>query len=118
MPFDDDSVAVFFAEHVFEDFSLVAGERDSCSRAGGACRQVGIADRRAGCGHVPPSSPRRGDWAELVSARPLAESQEGYRDFWLKLLDSVALFTSRWAFQNRAILPWSRSESLYVEGVK
>lgn len=26
----------------------------------------------------------QGDWADLVSARPLVERKEGYREFWLK----------------------------------
>jgi predicted SAM-dependent methyltransferase len=82
MPFDDDSVAVIFAEHVFEHFSPVAGERfllecRRCLQTGGVLRIV-----------VPDAGMYlrlyQGDWADLVAARPLVEGTEGYRDFWLK----------------------------------
>ena len=69
LPFDDASVAVIFAEHVFEHFDHDASSRflsecRRCLEPGGVLRIV-VPDAGMYLDHY------RGDWSHIVAARPL-----------------------------------------------
>jgi predicted SAM-dependent methyltransferase len=81
LPFDDNSTAFIFAEHVFEHLDADSGARfllecKRCLHAGGIVRIV-----------VPDAGRYlelyRGDWSGFVPVRPLTEEGGKYRDIWL-----------------------------------
>jgi predicted SAM-dependent methyltransferase len=81
LPFDDSSVSMIFAEHVFEHFDEPSAARflSECRRClapGGILRLV-----------VPDAgmylSLYNKDWSGLVAARPLVQEGDEYRDQWL-----------------------------------
>ena len=81
MPFDDNSVEVIFAEHVFEHFDPESGlhfliECHRCLQPGGIIRII-----------VPDAGKYlelyRGDWSGFLPVRPLVEENGTYRDHWL-----------------------------------
>ena len=83
LPFDNDSVEVIFAEHVFEHFEYPAQsstflkECHRCLNKGGVVRIV-VPD---GGLYLPLyDSPT---WEEMVRIRPLVACEGGYRDHWL-----------------------------------
>jgi predicted SAM-dependent methyltransferase len=81
LPFDDGSVAVIFAEHVFEHFDSAAGASflSECHRCLAKCGVVRLIVPDAGKYMRLYGS----DWADIVPVRPLVEEAEGYRDCWL-----------------------------------
>jgi len=81
LPFDDGSVDTIFAEHVFEHFDSLTGEKfltecHRCLRVGGTIRIV-----------VPDAGRYLqlylGEWSAIAKIRPLIEENGAYRDFWL-----------------------------------
>lgn len=81
MPFDDESVELIFAEHVFEHLDFDAGtsflsECKRCLRPGGVVRIV-VPDAGKYLGLY------QGDWSGFVPVRPLIEDDGNYRDWWL-----------------------------------
>jgi predicted SAM-dependent methyltransferase len=81
MPFDDGSVDIIFAEHLFEHFSPVAASKfllecRRCLRIGGVIRII-----------VPDAGKYlllyKHGWDDIVPIRPLIEENGKYRDYWL-----------------------------------
>jgi predicted SAM-dependent methyltransferase len=89
MPFDDESVELIFAEHVFEHLAPDAGEKflSECKRC---LRSEGILRI------VVPDAGRylqlyQGDWSGFVPVRPLIEDHGKYRDAWLDRVYSTKM---------------------------
>jgi predicted SAM-dependent methyltransferase len=81
LPFDNDSVDAIFAEHVFEHFDPLTGQRflgecHRCLRSGGTIRIV-VPDAGLYLQLYP------GDWSAIAKVRPLTEQDGTYRDYWL-----------------------------------
>jgi len=83
MPFDNDSVDVIFAEHVFEHFeyptqsSVFLKECHRCLKRGGVVRII-VPD-----GGLYLSLYNSPTWEEIVRIRPLVSCEDGYKDGWL-----------------------------------
>lgn len=83
LPFDDSSVAVIFAEHVFEHLDRpkssfpFLSECLRCLQPGGVLRII-VPDAE-----MYLKAYASGDWDALVKNRPLERQGEAYRDCWL-----------------------------------
>jgi predicted SAM-dependent methyltransferase len=83
LPFDDASVAIIFAEHVFEHLDRprssmrFLGECFRCLKPGGVLRLI-VPDAEMYLRSYASNS-----WDALVKNRPLERLGEGYRDCWL-----------------------------------
>lgn len=83
LPFQDNSVAIIFAEHVFEHLdrpkstSLFLSECLRCLQPGGVARLI-VPDAE-----MYLKAYASGNWDELVKNRPLEREGDAYRDMWL-----------------------------------